>query len=82
MKTDPTIGDALRDFAQLCDHHPEWSVFACLVSKDGLRLNFHAVGDEAFPVDLARAMMIATQVDAGEFDNSDLHPAPFEAEGI
>jgi hypothetical protein len=79
MKAETTLGDALRDFGDLCDLHPEWDTFACLVSQEGLRLNFNATGAEAFPVDLARALLAATQVDAGAFDSSGLHPAPFEA---
>jgi hypothetical protein len=82
MKASTVLGDVLRDFADLCDLHPEWDVFACLISKDGLRLNFNAVGNEAFPIDLARALVTACEVAAGGFDDSDLHPAPFEADGL
>jgi hypothetical protein len=73
-----TLGDALRDFAQIADKHPEWEVFASLVSNDGWRLNFYGSKDEAEAA--ARAILTAIQLDDGKFDERDLHPAPFETD--
>ena len=57
--TAPTrLGDALRDFAGVCDLHPDWSTFGCLFSLDGLRLHFHVTRD-GLPVDVARALLAA-----------------------
>jgi hypothetical protein len=50
-----TLGDSLRDFADLCDLHPEWLVFACLVSHDGLAYNVFSER-AAEPLDTARAL--------------------------
>lgn len=63
MKASTILGDALRNFGDLCDLHPEWDTFACLISKDGLRLNFNATGSEAFPIDVARALLDAATID-------------------
>ena len=79
MKADTTLGDALRDFADLCDLHPEWDVFAALVTKDGWRLNYSGTKDETPPEAAARAILTAVEIASGQFDDSDLNPAPFEA---
>jgi hypothetical protein len=76
------LGDALIDFSALLDKHPEWDIFGCLISRDGLRINFYGVKEETNPIDIARSLLVAAEIDDGIFDEDDLHPAPFEAEGI
>jgi hypothetical protein len=65
MKTATTLGDSLRDFADLCDLHPEWLSFACLVSDDGLAYNVFAER-AAEPLDTARALASLLVVDQEE----------------
>ena len=65
MKAPTTIGDGLRDFADLCDLHPEWLSFACLVSNDGLAYNVFS--ERAVePLDTARALASILVVDQEE----------------
>jgi hypothetical protein len=75
------LGDALLNFGDLCDLHPEWDMFACLVTRDGLRLCFYGTVNETNPVELARALMFAADVDehTPPDERDDLHPAPFES---
>jgi hypothetical protein len=65
MKAPTTIGDSLRDFADLCDLHPEWTSFACLATVDGLAYNVFSER-ESEPLDTARALASILVVDQEE----------------
>jgi hypothetical protein len=80
MKAPTVLGDALRDFADLADLHQEWDVFACLISKGGVRLNFQGLGGESEPVEVARCLFNAVDIYAGtpEEERDSIHPLPFD----
>jgi len=59
-----TPGESLRYFADLTDLHPEWTIFACLVSRDGLAYKVFAERGE--PLDTARALATTIVVDQEE----------------
>jgi hypothetical protein len=63
-KAPTVLGDALRDLADVCDLNPDWSAIGCLISLEGLRLNFHTTHD-ATPIDVARALLSAALTDEG-----------------
>jgi hypothetical protein len=65
MKATTTLGDALRDLADVCDLNPDWTSVACLFSLGGLRLNMHGHYD-ASPVDVVRAVLAAAEADQGD----------------
>lgn len=58
-----TPGESLRHFADLTDLHPEWMIFACLVSRDGLAYNVFAERGQSSPLDTARALATMIVVD-------------------
>jgi hypothetical protein len=57
-KAPTDLGDALRDLADVCDLNPDWKAFGCLISLDGLRLNFNATHD-AGPGEILDALRFA-----------------------
>lgn len=62
MRAPTVLGDALRDWADLCDLHPEWKNFAGMASNDnGIRLNFQGYTNDD-PVAVARALLEAVRI--------------------